>query len=124
VTTNGEPARKDEGEHAPEPRPDDLTTRIDTDELIEPGASEPASAESPRAEATATPPPSPPPSLKLDAVEQPVAYVSLGLTVGDGFKFGCGFALAVLIALVAVFALLSVVFLVASLLNVPIPVSY
>ncbi|MBI4495088.1 MAG: hypothetical protein HY690_20120 [Chloroflexi bacterium] len=53
--------------------------------------------------------------------EQPAAYVSLGLTVGDGFKFGCGLVLAFAIAALVGLLLASLVFLAASLIGVPVP---
>lgn len=55
------------------------------------------------------------------ASEAPLAYVSLGLTVGDGFKFGCGLALALTLAGLCVFVLLSALFLAASVVGVPVP---
>ena len=54
-------------------------------------------------------------------LDQPLAYVSLGLTVGDGFKFGCGFTLALAIATLLLVVIASLVFLAASILGLPIP---
>lgn len=64
----------------------------------------------------------PEPSASLPRLEPPVAYVSLGLTVGDGFKFGCGLVMAVAIATVGLVVLASVVFLIASLIGLPVPI--
>lgn len=62
-------------------------------------------------------------SMEVDSssLEQPLAYVSLGLTVGDGFKFGCGFAMALAIAVLVLIVIASLVFLAASVVGVPVP---
>jgi hypothetical protein len=91
---------------------EERTQRIET---VEERAAEPAPA--PRTDG-----PVPAPVASVTPVDQPVAYVSLGLTVGDGFKFGCGLVMAVAIAAVGLLVLASVVFLVASLVGLPVPI--
>lgn len=85
------------------------TRRIDWSAEDEPGEDTPTHAE----EAASLEP--------APTYDQPVAYVSLGLTVGDGFKFGCGLMMAVVITVLVGLLVISVALLVASLMGVPVP---
>lgn len=44
-----------------------------------------------------------------------------GLSVGDGFKFGCGFMLAVVVGLLTALVLVAIVALIGALLGAPLP---
>ncbi len=50
-----------------------------------------------------------------------VEHELVGLTVGDGFKFGCGFALALTIGLLAVLVVLTTLVAVGGFLGVKLP---
>ena len=62
------------------------------------------------------------PPDEAPVLPEPV-FTPFSLTVGDGFKFGCGFTMAVVIAALIGLLALSLVWLAASLVGAPLPVS-
>jgi len=57
------------------------------------------------------------------ADQQPVAYVPMAVTIGDGFKFGCGFFLALVLAGLVGFVLLAALFVLTGLFGLNLPLT-
>lgn len=56
------------------------------------------------------------------AAPDPILYVPLAVTVGDGFKFGCGFFLASVVTMLVAFVLVAALFALSSLVGINLPV--
>lgn len=56
------------------------------------------------------------------AAPEPILYVPLAVTVGDGFKFGCGFFLATVVVMLLAFVLVAALFALSSLVGINFPV--
>ena len=62
------------------------------------------------------------PTLDAATSAQPVVYVPLAVTVGDGFKFGCGFFLASVLTMLVGFVLLAALFALTAFMGIDLPV--